>query len=227
MSDLLSIVEIEIDSLASFPSMLGIASKELQTAASGSLKTSGFLMSCPVHIPGLPNEKGDFGAFKTELVVCDQPIIGDKQLLCTVKINYWHGDDPKEEPHNHPWKFPDDVCNYYLGVENVSFYSKIIRGGYTQRILYKDGSTTTEVLKEGDTNYVSVDSFHTVYDVLPGTVTLMVCGPRVDVGPPNESSRWGYLIDEEGSLEVVSMFHPRVVDETFIERFKALNPHKR
>src|SRR5690349_18716301 len=57
----------------------------------------------PLHIPD-----GRGGAYKTELVI-------ERTADQTIKINWWHGPDPRSEPHSHPWNFS----------------SIIIEGGYT------------------------------------------------------------------------------------------------
>lgn len=62
------------------------------------------LMTPPLHIP---DGKGE--AFKTELVL-------ERSEERTVKIQWWYADDPRKDPHNHPW----------------SFQSEILSGGYTE-----------------------------------------------------------------------------------------------
>lgn len=157
----------------------------------------------PVHIP---DEEG--GSFKTETVVYDGP--GG-----TIKLNYWSKKDPRPDRHNHPWKDED----------GVSFVSYILQGGYTETVEYViDGETRVEqrVYRAGDKNTAMWAEFHTVDEVLPDTVTLMVCGPRY-TPPEGKSHAWGYRIDNE----FVPANAEKVADPTFFPRFLAINPHRR
>lgn len=123
----------------------------------------------PLHIPD-----GKGGTYKTELVLFSSP-------ERTEKVNWWHGDDPRQEPHNHPWK----------NNEGVSFVSTILKGGYTERKTETlNGEWSNYIVSkygEGDKNIVKHNEFHVVYDVLPNTVTHMVCYDQV------ENNEWGYL----------------------------------
>lgn len=173
----------------------------LGTAASGDKTEVALFTGRPVHMPDFKD-----GSFKTELVIYDSP-------QGTIKINYWSAGDPRETPHNHPWC--DD--------EGLSFRSYVLSGGYTERVVRTDGSSQERTYRAGDTNYVMYEDYHTVYDVLPDTVTLMVCGPRIRATVP-----WGYLIfHPNGMWEKVGKDDPRVGDMTFMERFLKINPHRR
>jgi hypothetical protein len=147
----------------------------------------------PVHIPD-----GAGGAYKTELVI-------ERTPERTVKILWWHADDPRPEPHNHPW----------------AFESKILHGGYSEDRyrLQPDGADLAVVherctYRAGDINRVPRDVFHNVVDVQPGTVTRLVCGPAA---PGNE---WHYLDIETGELSGSD-------DPAFRARLAAINPHLR
>ncbi len=143
--------------------------------------------AAPLHIP---DDKG--GAYKTELVIHRSP-------ERTEKINWWHGPDPRREPHNHPWPFR----------------STILAGGYAEtRWTQVDGVWTFETVtyQAGGVNDLPVNVYHTVDSVRPGTVTHMVCGPIVSVN-------WGYLID--GKKQVIP------ADDDFLSQLRAINPHKR
>ena len=167
---------------------------ERQTTGSGLALTSAELEVPPMHIPD-----GTGGTFKTELVL-------SRSSESTHKVLWWHADDPREEPHNHPWYFE----------------SEILAGGYTDYRYWIDGSgeVQNEVidLRTGDTNIVTRDIFHNVRDVLPGTRTRMTCGPAA---PGNE---WGYLNVETG--EVLPFDHQSfLTDPPFIKQLHAANPH--
>ena len=162
----------------------------------------------PLHIPDL-----DGGSYKSEVVVYDGP--GG-----TIKINYWGSSDPREEAHNHPFRDEDDV----------SFTAYLLGGGYTdKRLTVADDGTVVEqikVFRAGDVNVVQYSEYHTVYDVLPGTVTIMVCGPRYK---PANGDAWGYLVQnpDTGLFEKVGPNDPRVANPNFVASFKAMNPHRR
>lgn len=143
----------------------------------------------PVHIPD-----GHGGAYKTELVIARTP-------ERTEKILWWHADDPRPEPHNHPW----------------DFVSEILHGGYTEDRFWFDGDemrSATHTYRAGDINMVARDVFHCVVAVQPGTVTHLTCGPAF---PGNE---WHYLDVTTGELKSSA-------DPTFRPALEAINPHLR
>lgn len=150
--------------------------------------------------------------YKTDIVAYDQPNQG------TLKVTAWHGDDPRgEKAHNHPW----------ADEEGLSFISYIVRGGYTERNVAIDGTVTEKTYRAGDLNYARYDEFHTVGQILPGTLTILMCAPRAVVAPGFEP--WGYLVfeDIDGTrLEtgvLVGMNDPRVKDTTFVQRAAVQN----
>jgi len=149
--------------------------------------------------------------YKTDIVVFDNADMG------TLKITKWHQDDPRGEvPHNHPW----------ADEEGVSFISYIVRGGYTETITNTDGTTTTREYRAGDRNVAMYADFHTVGNILPGTLTILMCAPRAVVETKGEE--WGYLIfDDNGKAERVGMKDPRVADQSFLHRAAVLNPDLR
>lgn len=153
----------------------------------------------PLHIPD-----GKGGCYKTELVI-------ERSKDRVVKIQWWHAPDPRRDPHNHPWK----------DAEDITFRSTILAGGYTQTSYYlrPNGSVivTEQTFREGDVNALPNCVFHTVDEVLPGTVTRMVTGPLVEGGD------WGYLID--GAY--VSAKDDPYPNVDFFDQLCALNPHKR
>jgi hypothetical protein len=147
-----------------------------------------YLQLTPTHIPD-----GKGGAYKTEL-----PLIRSKEK--TEKIIWWHEDDPRPEPHNHPWRFE----------------SIILSGGYTEhRYWVKDGKLESATIKyfAGDVNVVESDVYHVVVDVLPETVTHLVCGEA------SEGNTWGYL--DLDTLEHV----PATKDPDFFNQLVEINPH--
>lgn len=148
--------------------------------------------------------------YKTDIVVFDHADMG------TLKITKWHQDDPRgENPHNHPWADAD----------GMSFISYIVRGGYTETITALDGTTTSRDYRAGDLNYARYASFHTVGNILPGTLTVLMCAPRAVVETKGEE--WGYLLFEDGQPVRVGMNDSRVKDNSFLSRAAVLNPSLR
>lgn len=150
--------------------------------------------------------------YKTDTVVFDQADQG------TLKVTNWHGDDPRgETAHNHPWADKD----------GLSFISYIVRGGYTETITAADGTQTVREYRAGDINIARYAEFHTVGNILPGTLTILMCAPRAVV--PEGYQPWGYLVfkDEAGNKldtgVLVGMNDPRVKDTTFIARAAVQN----
>ena len=142
----------------------------------------------PMHIPDIV----DGGSYKSELVI-------ERNVDSTTKILWWHKDDPREEPHNHPWYFE----------------SEILSGGYTEeRFTLINGiiEKSTKEYREGDINIVPANVYHNVTKILPNTVTKMKCGSLVDGG------KWGYL-NNDGE------FSASTTDPVFLDKLKEMNPH--
>lgn len=153
-----------------------------------------YLQLTPTHIPD-----GKGGAYKTEL-----PLIRSKEK--TEKIIWWHEDDPRSEPHNHPWRFE----------------SNILSGGYTEHRWWQESDpegyglswkSDTRTYRKGDINIVESDVYHVIVDVLPETVTHLVCGEA------SEGNTWGYL--DLDTLEHV----PATKDPDFFNQLVEINPH--
>jgi hypothetical protein len=146
------------------------------------------LATPPLHIPD-----NNGGSYKTELVLQRVPFVE--------KINWWHGPDPRKEPHSHPWPFR----------------STILAGGYTETRWTKQEDGTWKVTEYeynvGDINDIEANVYHNVTSVKPGTVTHMVCGPLV------ENGAWGHL-DLETMTEV-----PAKLDPEFRAKMVQINPH--
>ncbi len=146
--------------------------------------------------------------YKTDIIVYDHADRG------TLKITSWHQDDPRGEiPHDHPWE--DD--------EGLSFVSYIVRGGYTET-LYDSvtGETTIKQYRQGDLNYARSGEYHTVSNILPSTLTVLMCAPRKVV--PEGQDPWGYLlINDDGTTEKVGLSDPRVRDNNFRVRAAVQN----
>jgi len=139
----------------------------------------------PLHIPNAAGEP-----YKTELVVV-------RTLEHTIKWNFWYLPDDDRDPHNHPWDFEATVHH----------------GGYTERRWWlEDGQLKTSVhtYRAGDVNRLPKQVFHMVIEVLPGTVTRMVCGSASD-------PEWGYLDTKTG------VYRPAEPDPSFKDRLRALN----
>jgi len=161
----------------------------------------------PVALLKALDRSGNLTApYKTDIVVYDHADRG------TLKITQWHADDPRgEHPHNHPW----------ADEEHTSFVSYIVRGGYTETITDNNGETTSRDYRAGDLNIAKYTDFHAVNNILPGTLTILMCAPRAVV--KEKGTEWGYLLFEEGRSERVGMNDPRVKDETFLQRAAVQN----
>ena len=174
------------------------ASAASKTIGLGLNMGAGRFESVPIHIPD-----GSGGVYKTELVLQRVPFVE--------KVNYWHGQDPRRDPHNHPWPFR----------------STILRGGYVETRWTKVEAGGQNVWEKntysyvaGDVNDMPAGVYHTVDSVMPGTVTHMVCGELVPGG------LWGHLLDLEGPLPVGREV-PAGKDVKFLRQMWALNPHMR
>jgi len=179
--------------------------EKVATTTGGQPLQSAQLESPPIHIPD-----GKGGAYKTELAIERTP---DK----TVKILWWHSDDPRPEPHNHPWPFK----------------SEILSGGYSETRYWVEETaeethfphagrvvkTETKTYRAGDINDMPANVFHVVHDVQPKTVTRLTCGKAA---PNNE---WGYLDTQTGVY--ISARDPKFADNEFLDKLRAINPHMR
>lgn len=162
----------------------------MKTTTSGLPIQNKTLQQPPTHIPD-----GNGGCYKTELALVRTPEY-------TEKIIWWYKDDPRKEPHNHPW----------------DFVSSILSGGYTEdRWWIEDGvlQKITKAYRAGDENVVPSSVYHVVYDVQPGTVTNLKCGVA------SEGNAWGYL--DLNTLEHI----PAKGSPDFLEELWKINPHLR
>lgn len=120
------------------------------------------------------------------------------------RFTVWIFDDPRSDPHTHPWPFT----------------SEIVTGGYTEDRYRLDSEGNFRhigsfVWRAGDTVHVPEGEAHVVYNVLPGTTTHMKIGK-----PPVGPRHWGHLVpDADGVLRYV----PNESDPAFMGRLKALN----
>ena len=132
----------------------------------------------------------------------------------TVIANVWHRPDIRGRdepiPHNHPWE---------------EFHSYILRGGYREQRWHRttiDPETDCAALSFEDNiihasptvNQVLHLCYHQIPEVEPGTITLMVCGPRTPDG-------WSHLDISSGKTR-----RDQPVDG-FDDMLAALNPHRR
>ena len=163
----------------------------MATTTSGvSLTLNGHYAQCPKTIPS-----SEGLSLRTELVL-------ERSEKRTVKVHWWHNPDPiSSKPHNHPWNFK----------------SKILHGGYTEQVWWiKNGvvRTETRTYKAGDTNVNTIDKFHKVISVQPGTVSIMTTGQA------SKNNAWGWLDIETGKYTLAT-FDPK---SPFMKDLKRLNP---
>lgn len=82
-----------------------------------------------------------------------------------------HRADADPYPHNHPWRWAKFL---------------IVSGGYIEE---REGHEYPRILKPGDVNHLTADTFHRVSYVWPNTWTLGLLGPR--------EQSWGFKVDGE------------------------------
>ncbi len=88
-----------------------------------------------------------------------------------IYLHRWNKPDPRPTFHNHPW----------------NFFSIILRGVYSERRLSDDKKHWILAVVKW-LNIVKRTDFHTVFEVRPGTLSLMF------VGKTHED--WGYWLDD-------------------------------
>jgi hypothetical protein len=128
----------------------------------------------------------------------------------TIKLNRWMAPDLRKgqtpQPHNHPWQ---------------QFDGHILLGGYTEDRYERadDGvHKTTVTHRQGSINTLLQPTFHEVTEIESGTLTMMLCAEGV-------RGAWGYIDPNTGEFRHNK--HPRVIDPTFKDHAKALNPRLR
>lgn len=83
----------------------------------------------------------------------------------SVRVHEWYADDDTRHMHDHPhW-----------------FWTFVVRGGYTD--VSNDGK---DRLKCGSMRFRPADYAHSVTEVVPGTITILVTGPS--------TRRWGFWV---------------------------------
>lgn len=87
----------------------------------------------------------------------------------SLRVHEWTGDDDHRAKHDHGhW-----------------FWLIVLRGGYTDVSVNREtGEIRGELMRRGSTAFRAATHTHQVVDVLPGTITFLVCGP--------EERRWGF-----------------------------------
>lgn len=169
-----------------------MTAQNLTTGLGLPLESAMFTMP-PLHIPDATGR-----IYKTELVLVRTP----ERVL---KINWWHAPDIRK-PHNHPWPFRSTIL---VGGYTETRYWVEQEDGMDEAVLRLEKQPeTVRVLKKEQRSYKVGDVnefptlndptahalgapgsiFHTVDEVLPGTVTQMECA-ALTAGPGD----WGYL----------------------------------
>jgi len=183
--------------------------KMRKTTSGGFDLVQGILAKPPTNIPNAIGE-----VYKRELTILRalnlqafKELLGDDGSL-TIKVNVWSLPDVDRffgdgaSPHNHPWPFK----------------SMIISGSYTEdryRLVDNVIERETKTYQAGDINEMPADTFHLVTEVIPGTITVMVCGT------PAPGNEWGYL-----DL-TTKQYSPAKMDPNFLDKLKEVNPHLR
>ena len=90
--------------------------------------------------------------------------------FCSVRIHHWHNNDDIRAYHDHPhW-----------------FITIVLRGGYTD-MSPSVGGILQDKLRIGSIRFRAAEFKHTVQEVLPNTVTLLLTG--------RSNRRWGFWVD--------------------------------
>lgn len=88
-----------------------------------------------------------------------------------VFLHIMSGPDPDRALHNHPWRA----------------FAVVLWGGYTQHRKGRDSGYRKRVERIRWFNALRWDDYHKIVSVIPGTITLMVGGPR--------EREWSFLVD--------------------------------
>lgn len=86
-------------------------------------------------------------------------------------LHHLHREDQDPHPHNHPWR-------------HARFL--VLSGGYVEERLV-DGVLRVKLVRAGEVNTLTADTFHRIVFVAPGTWTLGLVGERCQ--------DWGFLVD--------------------------------
>lgn len=92
--------------------------------------------------------------------------------LFAIYIHWIYLPDTDRDPHDHPW----------------NFWSLILRGGYTERLHKKSGEQVLNAWYRGSFHKMSITHAHKITELIPGTVTMVVTGPR--------HRTWGFWTEE-------------------------------
>lgn len=87
-------------------------------------------------------------------------------FLFSIRIHKWLGDDDKRYMHDHPWPF----------------ITIVLKGKYIDA-----SEKGKDHLKTGSIRYRRSIHKHNVTNVKPGTITLVITGPKI--------RNWGYWVD--------------------------------
>ncbi|HET7505057.1 MAG TPA: hypothetical protein VFK02_28760 [Kofleriaceae bacterium] len=155
--------------------------------------------SRPTLIPQLVNGEFTGKPYKAELVLL-------RGMEGGGRLHVWFTPDPR--PHNHPWSWIG--CKVLSGRYVSTEYVPDGAGGYTVR---------TVTLSAGDPEHrVDHHTHHQVFEVEPGTVSVMTFGPVIGDG-----KQWGNLVETAGGYRV----EPSCVPSSFLDALRHLNPHVR
>lgn len=93
--------------------------------------------------------------------------------VCQVQLHVMSGPDPDRHMHNHPWFA---VCF-------------VLRGGYLQKVMSPRWGNRRRGVRVRFVNVLRLGDYHKIVSVLPGTVTVCVCGPAF--------RSWGFMVNGE------------------------------
>lgn len=111
----------------------------------------------------------------------------------SIRVHKWIRSDDKRFMHDHPWSF-------------VTF---VLKGGYTDVSLDKDGKEVRQVLKAGSVQYRAAEHKHYVDVPVGGAWTLLFTGAH--------KRKWGFWIEGKRLFRPLRFFnkygHPPCSDQ--------------
>lgn len=107
---------------------------------------------------------------------------GIRTRLFSIYVHRFDGPDPGIDLHDHPWTFRSIVlrggyveerCRTLWAIQHARVHQRsIARMGFS--IL---GRGTPVARRRFHVNHMPLDTAHKITDVIPGTITLVLCGP--------------------------------------------------
>lgn len=116
----------------------------------------------------IERKKGKWALWRWYDIELDgEPYLTRLQIVKTpwfsIKLHWIHRPDPDRDLHDHPW----------------AFMSFVVRGGYQELESKAPARTGGKLRVVNSFNYKNTRTAHRITSVKPGTITLIISGPRV------------------------------------------------